>query len=51
MCIRSNKEHITWVLQIERDFIDENNRILGGGVSWTRNIRLNCQRYQEVYYA
>lgn len=30
MCIRSSKEHITWVLQIERDFIAEYNRILGG---------------------
>lgn len=32
MCIRSSKEHITWVLQIERDFIAEyKTEYLGGG--------------------
>lgn len=52
MCIRSSKEHITWVLQIERDFIAEyKTEYLGGGGVWTRNIQLNCQRYQEAYYA
>lgn len=51
MCIRSSKEHITWVLQIERDFIAEYKTEYLGGGGWTRNIQLNCQRYQEAYYA
>lgn len=49
MCIRSSKEHITWVLQIERDFIAEyKTEYLGGGGVWTRNIQLNCQILRSI---
>lgn len=46
MCIRSSKEHITWVLQIERDFIAEYKTEYlgvggGGGLDTQHSIELS----------